>query len=48
MQIKIPTIGHVYVVCLKEHTKEITHLIEINRFEADDIIKRLTNSSIKK
>jgi hypothetical protein len=44
--------GHLYVACLNQNTKEITRLIEVNRFEADDIIRRLnitpTNSNIKK
>ncbi|UJR35637.1 hypothetical protein I4U23_028387 [Adineta vaga] len=40
-QIQIPTTGHLYVACLNENTKEINHLIVINRFEADDIIQRL-------
>ncbi|CAF0865733.1 unnamed protein product [Adineta steineri] len=40
-QVQIPTIGHLYVACLNENTKEITYLIAVNRFEADDIVRRL-------
>ncbi|CAF0719929.1 unnamed protein product [Rotaria sordida] len=50
-QVPIPTNGHLYVACLNDNTKQINYLIEINRFEADDIIKRLnitTNTNIKK
>ena len=41
-QIPIPTVGHLYAACLNENTKEINHLIELNRFEADDILRRLS------
>ena len=34
--------GRIYVACLNDTTKEIHQLIEVNRFEADDIIKRLS------
>jgi hypothetical protein len=51
-QVKIPTKGNLYVVCLNGSTKEISHLISVNLFEADDIIRRLnitpTNVNIKK
>ncbi|CAF0872224.1 unnamed protein product [Rotaria sp. Silwood1] len=50
-QIQIPTAGHIYVACLNDNTKQINYLIEVNRFEADDIVKRLnitTNANLKK
>ncbi|CAF0866933.1 unnamed protein product [Adineta ricciae] len=42
VQIPIPTVDHLYAACLNENTKEINHLIELNRFEADDILQRLS------
>lgn len=40
-KVQIPTNGRLYVACLNESTKQINYLIEINRFEADDIVNRL-------
>ncbi|CAF1256933.1 unnamed protein product [Rotaria magnacalcarata] len=40
-QIQIPTAGHIYVACLNDNTKQINYLIAVNRFEADDIVRRL-------
>lgn len=51
IQMKTPTVGHLYVVCLNENIRTINHLIELNSIEADEIIRRLnhaTNSLSKK
>ncbi|CAF0724400.1 unnamed protein product [Didymodactylos carnosus] len=38
-EVKVPTVGKIYVVCLFEDIKHVDQLIEISQRDADEIIK---------